>query len=269
MARIIACSNIKGGEGKTTLSRHLALYASEIMGLRTLAIDLDPQGDLTVSLCAAGVEPSYFSPALFGEEFSVDEANLGLVKVSDKLDLLASSDDLDDIGDDRERNELVRSGRASIRALAEPYDVVIIDTPTNAPACYKTGMAAANCTLSPIQLDTYGMRGAEKFIRTSTKVKSVFNPTLKHIGFVVNRFNSRSKAQASMLEDLRASGLAVLPTVLRERAAVQDALDRQSPVWSGPRGTVNRECAKEFRQMCQYVLERAGVQVASASAVAA
>ena len=256
MTRIIACSNIKGGEGKSTISRHLALYA-DAYKLRTLAIDLDPQGDLSLSLHPgpAGVESN--SSQIFSSDF--DPAAAQLVKVSEYLDLLPSSDDLDDIGEQDDRVSLVKAGRSAIRKLSLPYDVVIIDTPTNAPVCYKTGMAAAHATVSPLQLDTYGMRGAEKFMRTSLQVKSAFNPTLKHLGFVVNRFNSRSRSHQQMLIELQNSGVEVFPTILRERVAVQDALDRQMAVWSGPRGSVNRDAAREFRAMCAAVFKAAGI----------
>lgn len=268
MARIIACSNIKGGEGKTTLARHLALFADH-HGKRTLAIDLDPQGDLTVSLRPEEGDVLYSSAQLFEKDFNVETARAGLHKATSNLDLLCSSDELDEVGDNEQRSVLVRAGRRAILDLASGYDVVIIDTPTNAPVCYETGMAAATGTLSPIQLDTYGMRGAGKFVRTSTRVRSLFNPTLKNFGFVVNRYNARSKSHRALLDDLRESGLEVLPTVLRERAAVQDALDRQMPVWSGPRGTVNREAAKEFKGMCGEVFVRAGIDVSNAVVSAA
>ncbi|WP_017461388.1 ParA family protein [Dyella ginsengisoli] len=259
--RIIACSNIKGGEGKTTLARHLAHFAEE-RGLRTLAIDLDPQGDLSASLTPLAMEvdedEASNSAELFIADFDV--ANVKLINVSDRLALLHSTDDLDEVTELDERSSaLVKRARDNIRALAKDFDVVIVDTPTNAATCYKTGMAAAHVTVSPLQLDTYGMRGAQKFIRKLNQVKSTFNPTVKHLGFVVNRYNSRAKSHAQMVEELREAGFNLFPTILRERAAVQDALDRQMPVWSGPRGTVNRTAAKEFRNMCAEVYLGAGV----------
>jgi chromosome partitioning protein len=260
--RIIACSNIKGGEGKTTLARHLAHFAEE-RGLRTLAVDLDPQGDLSASLTPLAMDSgddASSSAELFLPDFNVDEVSL--IKVSDHLALLHSTDDLDEVTELDERSSvLVKRARDNIRALAKDFDVVIIDTPTNASTCYKTGMAAAHATVSPLQLDTYGMRGAQKFIRKLNQVKSTFNPTVKHIGFVVNRYNSRAKSHAQMVEALQEAGFNLLPTILRERAAVQDALDRQMPVWSGPRGTVNRTAAKEFRSMCAEVYLGAGVTI--------
>lgn len=260
MARIIAYSNIKGGEGKTTLCRHQAHY-SETQKFRTLAIDLDPQGDLTVSLNPSDVDVHDYtvSAELFTPEF--DPAEAKLIKVSDYLDLLPSTDHLDDLAEMDQQANLIKRGRDSIRKLAQRYDVVIIDTPTNAPVCYKTGMAAAHATVSPLQLDTYGMRGAQKFLRTSTQVRTAYNPALKHAGFVVNRYNSRSKSHQEMVEMMKQEGFDLLPTILRERAAVQDALDRQMPVWSGPRGTVNRQAAREFRDMCAEVFRRAGVSL--------
>lgn len=260
MPRIIAYSNIKGGEGKTTLCRHQAKY-SECMALRTGAIDLDPQGDLTVSLAPDGTSLGAYSVSsdLFSPDF--DPATAKLIKVSDHLDLLPSTDLLDDLAEKDSQSALIKRGRDSLRKLSQLYDVLIIDTPTNAPICYKTGMAAAHVTVSPLQLDTYGMRGAQKFLMTSTAVRAAYNPALKHAGFVVNRFNSRSKTHIEMVDALRKAGFDLLPTILRERAAVQDALDRQMPVWSGPRGTVNRQAAREFRDMCAEVFRRAGVML--------
>ncbi len=261
MARIIACSNIKGGEGKTTLSRHLVHFAEE-RGLKTIAIDLDPQGDLSTSLIPLDKEvdeDATSSAELFMEEF--DPTQLQVVTVSPFLDLLRSTDHLDELSELGARSALVKRARDAIRKIASAYDVVIIDTPTNAPTCYQTGMAAANVTVSPIQMDTYGMKGAKKFVSQSNQVKSSFNPSLKHIGFVVNRFNSRSKSHRQMVTDVRDAGFNLLPTILRERAAVQDALDRQMPVWRGPRGSVNRVAAAEFLAMCSEVFTAAGVKL--------
>jgi len=263
--RIVACSNIKGGEGKTTIARHLAHYAEE-RKRKTLAIDLDPQGDLTASLIPSDIEVDdecTSSAELFMDGF--DPAKVKVVSVSPYLDVLQSTDDLDEITDLDERSALIKRARDVIRKIAGHYDVVIIDTPTNASTCYKTGMAAAHVTVSPLQLDTYGMRGAEKFLRKSNQVKSTYNPALKHLGFVVNRFNSRSKSHRQLVSEVRDAGFTLLPTVLRERAAVQDALDRQMPVWRGKSGTVNRTAANEFKAMCAEVFGAAGVKFPEAA----
>ena len=78
MTRIIACANLKGGEGKTTLARHIAYHAAS-KGLRTLAVDLDPQGNLTDSLLPDA--KGYTSSAgLFDAEFSAARPATGRVR---------------------------------------------------------------------------------------------------------------------------------------------------------------------------------------------
>jgi len=256
MTRIIACSNLKGGEGKTTIARHLAHFAEEA-GLKTLAIDLDPQLNLTESLkpeAFAGQATS--SAELFTDDFSHERTRV--IPVLDNLFLLPATPELEAIADLGEQSAAIRKARESIRVLANDYDVVIIDTPTNAKACYMAGWAAAHFTVSPMQLDTYGMTGAARFLSHTKTVRAKYNPGLKHIGFVINRFNSRAKAHNEMHAAVREQ-VQVMDSVLRERVAVQDALNRREPVWRGPRGSVNRTAAKEFRGMCKEVFQRAGV----------
>jgi chromosome partitioning protein len=255
MTRIIACANLKGGEGKTTLARHIVYHAAS-KGLRTLAVDLDPQGNLSDSLLPdANTYTS--SAALFDPDFSASElylaeseANLSLLPADARLDALA------EIPGDRAL--FVRRVRANLRAI-NGFDVIVVDTPTNAPICYLSGLAVAHGAVSPVQMDAYGISGAVRLTQAIQRVRAHYNPKLIHIGFVVNRFNSRAASHGELLAQFQAKRLRLLPTVLRERVAVQDALGRRMPVWRGPRGRVNTRAAREMRAMCAEVLAGVGL----------
>ncbi|MFC6842357.1 ParA family protein [Xanthomonas theicola] len=259
MTQIIACANLKGGEGKTTLSRHLAHYAQKA-GYKTLAVDLDPQTNLTYSLRPRGDNTAATSSAsLFVDDFSPEK--IVLVQTSDGIDLLPADERLDVLAEiEGARSALVKRASTALRAVAARYDVVVVDTPTNAPVCYLAGLAAADGSVSPVQMDTYGLNGAVRFLKEVQRVRSHYNPKLKHLGFVVNRFNSRAKSHQELLEAARGKGLPLLGTVLRERVAVQDSLARGMPVWRGPRGTVNRLASTEFRSVCAEILAGVGMR---------
>ncbi|MBN8888442.1 MAG: ParA family protein [Rudaea sp.] len=255
MTRIIACANLKGGEGKTTLARHVAYHAAS-RGRKTLAVDLDPQANLTDSLLTEAEEFTS-SAALFDAAFSIEqvrpvesEKNLWLLPADARLDALA------DIPGDR--STLVKRVRASLRAIAG-FDLIVVDTPTNAPVCYLGGLAAADGVVSPVQMDAYGIAGAVRLTQAIQRVRAHTNPRLVHIGFAVNRFNSRAASHGDLLAQCRAKRLRLLDSVLHERVAVQDALGRRMPVWRGPRGRVNARAAREMRALCTEVL--AGVDL--------
>lgn len=252
---LIACANLKGGEGKTTLARHIAYHAAS-KGLRTLAVDLDPQGNLSDSLRPDAGDYTR-SAALFDPDFSAtalrvaeSDKNLWLLPADARLDALA------EISGDRA--VFVKRVRANLRAMTG-FDVIVLDTPTNAPLCYLSGLAAADGAVSPVQLDAYGIAGAVRLTQAIQRVRAHYNPKLVHIGFVVNRFNSRAASHGELLAQFRAKRLRLLPTVLRERVAVQDALGRRTPVWRGPRGRVNTRAAREMRAMCSEVLAGVGL----------
>ena len=255
MTRIIACANLKGGEGKTTLARHLAYHAAS-KGLRTLAVDLDPQANLTDSLLPEA--NGYSSSAeLFDSAFAPEHArlaesenNLFLLPADSRLDVLAEIP-----GD---RTALVKRARANLRSIAG-FDMVVVDTPTNAPVCYLSGLAAADGAVSPVQMDAYGIAGAVRLTQAIQRVRTHYNPKLVHIGFVVNRFNSRAASHGELLAQCQAKKLRLLPTVLHERVAVQDALGRRTPVWRGPRGRVNTRAAREMRALCADILAGVGL----------
>jgi len=255
MTRIIACANLKGGEGKTTLARHIAYHAAS-KGLRTLAVDLDPQGNLSDSLLPD--DNAYSSSAtLFDPDFAAStvcfahsEANLSLMPADGRLDVLAEVP-----GD---RAVFIRRVRTNLRAI-QGFDVIVVDTPTNAPICYLSGLGAADGAVSPVQMDAYGISGAIRLSQAIQRVRAHYNPKLVHIGFVVNRFNSRATSHSNLLAQFQAKRLRLLPTVLRERVAVQDELGRRTPVWRGPRGRVNTRAAREMRAMCAEVLAGVGL----------
>jgi chromosome partitioning protein len=148
--------------------------------------------------------------------------------------------------------------RTNLRAIPG-FDLIVVDTPTNAPICYLSGLASADGAVSPVQMDAYGISGAVRLTQAIQRVRAHYNPKLIHIGFVVNRFNSRAASHGELLSEFRAKRLRLLPTVLRERVAVQDALGRRMPVWRGPRGRVNTRAAREMRAMCAEVLAGVGL----------
>lgn len=257
---IISCANIKGGEGKTTISRHLAHFADEA-GLRVLAIDLDPQRNLTRTLTPddAG-EVKQSSVGLF--DGSITAETFAPVRVSENLDLLPAARGLAALHMIAlDTAELVKRAKAAVRAIAQSYDVVVIDTPTNAESCYMAGLAASTAVVSPMQLDVYGLDGATDFQAVFQVVRSRFNPRLAHVGYVINRYNARAASHKRFYQQAQEAGLRLVRTPLRERIAVQDAAGRRTPVWRNPGGTVNRRAAEEFRGMCRDVFAGAGVEL--------
>ena len=244
---IIACSNLKGGEGKTTLAWHLC-HAAIDAGIPTLAVDLDPQANLSTALRNAERLP-LTAGALFDPHFARPMRQSSGVG----LHLIAADPALSAVAELREaRKDLVRRASSAIRAIGADYALVVVDTPTNAPLCYLTGLAAADGVVSPVQMDAFGLKGAQDMLAAVKTVKAHYNPRLRQLGFVVNRFNRRARSHAEMLAAAQAAGLPLLKHVLGQRQAVQDSLSMGVPVWRGRRA--DRKAAAEFRGACAEML---------------
>lgn len=248
---VIACSNLKGGEGKTTLAWHLCHAAIEL-NLRALAVDLDPQGNLTTALRETPRIP-LTAGQLFEANHSIDDAP------RDGLHLLPADQALNSVAELREtRKDLVRRASAGLRKLAQSYQLVIVDTPTNAPLCYLAGLASADWAVSPVQMDAFGLAGARDMLAAVQNTKAHYNPRLRQLGFVVNRFNSRARTHHDMLATARQARLPLLDTVLGQRQAVQDSLALGHPVWHGRRA--DRRASAEWRAACAEILKAGGIE---------
>jgi chromosome partitioning protein len=191
----IAFCNQKGGVGKTTTTFHLTRSAAR-KGLRTLAVDLDPQGNLTQSLAKEVVEDG--SPALADALSFRESTTLADVIVPtwwDGVDLAPTADvTLAEV-----RDELFIKRDASehrLNAILEPlkgsYDLVLIDCPPSLDLLTTNGLVAADKAAIVVTPDMYSQAGMVRVLHSALVAQSYYNKELEIAGIIVNDVRSRT-----------------------------------------------------------------------------
>ena len=153
MGRIIAIANQKGGVGKTTTAINLAACLAE-SGKKILAIDLDPQGNMTSGL---GVDKNEIENTVY--ELMLDECtiNESMQKtVVDNLKIIASNVNL--AGAEIELlgiNDKEYILKTAVDYIKDDYDFIIIDCPPSLNMLTVNAMTTADTVLVPIQCEYY------------------------------------------------------------------------------------------------------------------
>ncbi|MBU9336835.1 ParA family protein [Burkholderia multivorans] len=274
----ISIVNGKGGTGKTTIVRHLVYTAIE-RGIRVLVVDLDPQGNLTRSMLyrklTAKSGPSVMGAALTWEHLGLPDVtenssahllyqgkrDVNPMRIVDGAAMIGATPELEDVM--TWPLESAAKARESLDALADQFDLCVIDTAPTMSNLVLGGMICADYVVIPTDLGIDSMSG---LLRTSEKlelVKREWNPDLELVGVLLNKVNLRRADDQSMRTTVRnAFDDAVLEHELRDRAGVR--LTSFHPVWARLRGESDRLAAKEMLAVCDSILERIGLSVSNA-----
>ena len=201
MVRVTACTNQKGGVGKTTTVINLAAYLA-LSGTRTLVIDLDPQGNATSGL---GTDRRTIQRSSY--EILVDRTPISEVVTRtsiDGLDIVPSAPALSGA-----EVELVgATGRerrlaASLADLDGRYDRVLIDCPPSLGLLTVNALTAADGVLIPIQTEYYALEGLSQLVNTIRRVREGLNPRLEIEGVVLTMYDARTKLSAQVASEVR------------------------------------------------------------------
>lgn len=224
MTRITAVTTQKGGTGKTTTAQALATGLN-LAGYSALAIDADPQGNLTYAMGAENREGLY--EAMKGKRIS------DLIQSTDQGDVLASSPDLvaavfEFTG--RRREYLLEK---ALEPLEGVYTHIIIDTPPSLGILTVNALTAAHDVVIPLEASVFSLQGLGQLSGTIRMVQGHSNADLRIAGILINKFNPRAAAPRDVKEaiDTMADKLKtrVYTTAIRQGVAVQEAqLERQS-----------------------------------------
>lgn len=255
MMRTIVFSNQKGGTGKTTLSVLYAMWLQERNGQRVCFIDLDSQANASKTLrsLAGGVTAADLLKTETFAESAVETASLRL---------LPGSSALMDI--DRGRPEAVIPAlKQSLSRLASSFDACVIDTPPALGLRMSAALIAGTHVICPIELEEYSIDGVTAMLKTIFGVRQRYNPALRLVGIVANRFNGHSVRQKQALVDLIAMySEFMVPAKLSLRSAIPEGLATATPVWRMTK-TAAREATEELSRLFEVLDQRiAGVEVA-------
>lgn len=201
MGRIIAIANQKGGVGKTTTAINLSACLAE-KGQKVLAIDMDPQGNMSSGL---GLDKNSVEKTIYDLIIGESEVEEVLQKNAlENLDILPANVDLSAaeielIGID-EKEYIVKK---AIEKIKDAYDYVIIDCPPSLSMLTINAMTTADSVLVPIQCEYYALEGLSQLIHTVELVKERLNPVIEIEGVVFTMYDARTNLSLQVVENVK------------------------------------------------------------------
>lgn len=201
MGRIIAIANQKGGVGKTTTAINLSASLAE-KGKKVLAIDMDPQGNMTSGL---GVDKDEVEKTVY--DLIIGEADIENIickEVMDGLDVLPTNIDLSAAEIELigiENKEYII--KKEVEKVKENYDFVIIDCPPSLSMLTINAMTTADSVLVPIQCEYYALEGLSQLIHTIELVRERLNPSLEIEGVVFTMYDARTNLSLQVVENVK------------------------------------------------------------------
>jgi chromosome partitioning protein len=244
---VIALANQKGGVAKTTTTLNLGVAFAE-HGLRVLLVDLDPQGNLTMS---QGLNPDGIERSMF--DVLVHRLPITEVIARREVDLAVSSIDL--AGAELALSSQIGRERALAKALVpvlERYDYIFIDTPPSLGLLTINAFVAATGVIVPVQTEYLSLRGLVQLENTLQMVRENLNPDVEIVGILPTMFDRRVTHSREADEILRESfGDLVYNTRIRKTIRYAEAPVKGSSVLAyDPAG----EAAEVYRDLAKEVL---------------
>jgi chromosome partitioning protein len=229
VGEIIACANQKGGVGKTTTVVSVASYLA-LKGLRTLIVDLDPQGNAT---SGAGLDKAEEGRSVYGA--LVDDAPIGdriRPTAIEGLSIVPSSREL--AGAEVELVPLAGRERrlaTALRPIIDSYDYLLLDCPPSLGLITVNALTAADSVLIPIQCEYYALEGLSQLLATIDLVRSHLNPALQLKGVVLTMFDARTTLSADVSTEVRRHlGDLVFDTVVPRSVRLAEAPSYGRPI---------------------------------------
>ena len=225
MAKIIALTNQKGGVGKTTTCCAICGGLAQ-MGKKVLAIDLDPQGNLSFSL-GIDDEEAYTIYDVFKGNCDISDA----IQKGDICDVIPSNILLSGV-----ELELTGVGREYIlreqmETIRDEYDYILIDCAPSLGLITVNCLTAADSVIIPVQCEYFALEGISKLLNTIKIIKSKLNPRLEIEGFLLTMYDSRLRLANQIYDEVkRHFQELVFKTVIQRNVKLSESPSHGLPV---------------------------------------
>jgi chromosome partitioning protein len=246
-AEVFVFANQKGGVAKTTTTLNLAVAFAE-SGYRVLCIDLDPQGNLTMS---QGIDPDKVEKSLY--DVLVNDVPISEIIVKREIDIAVASIDL--AGAEIAMSTKIGRERSLEKALKEviaDYDYVCIDTPPSLGLLTINALTAANKVIVPVQCEYLSMRGLVQLQNTLRMIQENLNPDVRIEGILPTMLDTRTIHAKEAVEILEENfGDLVFRSRIRKAIKFAEAPVKGSSVLKYDSGSA---AANYYRELAKEVL---------------
>ena len=252
MGRIIAIANQKGGVGKTTTSINLSSCLAE-KGKKVLAIDLDPQGNMTSGL---GVDKDVVDNTVY--ELILGECSIkesisktvveNLTIIPSNVNLAGAEIELLGIND----KEYIL--KTAVDYIKDDYDFIIIDCPPSLNMLTVNAMTTADTVLVPIQCEYYALEGLSQLIHTINLVQERLNPDLQIEGVVFTMYDVRTNLSNQVVETVKDN----LDTKIYNTMIPRNIRLAEAPSYGTPINLYDSKSAgaESYRNLAAEIIER-------------
>lgn len=199
--KVISITNQKGGVGKTTSAINIAYFLAK-MGLRTLLIDFDPQGNATSGL---GIDKSQLeitmSDVISGEKMLKDvivDTGFSCLKLAPSTPILANTEV--ELANAKGRFTRLKNAIENVR---DDFDYVILDSPPSLSLLTVNGFIASDYLVLPVQAEFYAMEGLGQLLESMKLVRKGMNPNLELLGVLPTMVDSRTTLSGQVYEEIK------------------------------------------------------------------
>jgi len=226
MARITAIINQKGGVGKTTTAHALTTGLTS-KGFKTLAIDADPQCNLSYNMRGDPTKKGLFD--------ALNEEPIQNIIQHVQGDILTSSQSLinaDKFFDDTGREYLIKT---ALEPLQNTYDFIIIDCPPSVGILSINALTSANDIIIPTTADYFSLQGLGLLFSNITKVKKHCNPNIKISGLLLVRYNNRTILNRDLRNNIETEAkrmnTKLYHAIIRENISIREAQAQRESIF--------------------------------------
>lgn len=248
----LAIFNMKGGVGKSTTAYNLAVGLAQFRDQKVLLVDIDPQGNSSVSL---GVE-------IWNLEKQLKDALQHSVRIQDIVvsgshgvdvvpsNILLAEDEIPISG--QPGRELLL--RKALAPLSDQYDTVIIDCPPNIGVFSVNALMASDAVIVPVDMSYLGLLGISAVERALKLVQERLDHNVQLLGVLATRFDARNNLSKSVLDRLNSHfGPLVFKSAIPETVKLREAPSHSQSIFDyDPKGLG----AEAYKQLVDEVMER-------------